>query len=251
MLNLFQNFFYEPIFNLLIFLYNLIPDIGVAIILLTILVKAALWPLSRKSIKSQKALQDLQPKLNELKLKHANDKQALGQAMMNLYKENKVSPFSSCLPILIQFPFLIAVYRVFIDGFKGKHFDLVYPFIKAPETINPIAFGFIDLSVRNIPLAVAAGLIQFIQTKMMMAKRVQPKVKGSKDEDMAAIMSKQMTYLMPALTVFIGLSLPGGLTLYWFITTLLMFVQQVLIFRKDTKEREKKTGIIEGQAQIQ
>jgi len=251
MTHLFTIIFYQPLLNLLIWLYNTISfgDFGVSIILLTIIIKALLWPLGQKSIKSQKALADLQPKIEELKKKYKNNKQELGVATMVLYKKNKVNPFSSCLPLLIQLPFLFAVYQVFRDGVNSK-LDLVYSFISKPEHINTISFGFVDLADKNIYLAILAGAAQFWQAKMMSTKKPAVKTPGSKDESMAAIMNKQMLYFMPAVTVFIGASLPGGLTLYWFIITLLTAIQQVVVFRKQKKQNEKNNEnnkVIEGE----
>lgn len=237
---LFQTLFYQPILNLLVSLYNIFGDLGLAIIFLTIIIKIILFPLSKKSIKSQKALQELQPKISELKLKYKDDKQGMSIALMALYKENKVNPFSSCLPLIIQLPFFIAIFRVFQDGFAQNHLDLLYPFIKNPEIINTFTFGILDLSKRSIVLAILAGLAQFWQGKMMMVKKPEIKTEGSKDENMLAIMNKQMLYIMPAVTVFIGLSFPAGLTFYWFLTTLFTALQQKLVFRKN----ENKENIV-------
>ncbi len=234
MSDLFQVLFYQPILNLLVFLYNVIPgnDIGVAIVVMTVAIRLVLMPLSKQSIKSQKSMQDIQPKVNEIKKKYANNKEEMGRQMMALYKEEKVNPFSSCLPLLIQLPFLWAVFKVFRDGLNGGSLDLVYGFIARPEIINPISLGFIDLSRPNVCLAVLAGLAQFWQVKMLSRTKPQVKAEASKDEDMMAIMNKQMLYFMPALTVFIGLTFPGGLALYWLITTLLTAVQQLYLFKK-------------------
>jgi YidC/Oxa1 family membrane protein insertase len=236
MAHLFTIIFYQPILNLLVWLYNIVPghDIGIAIILLTIIIKLILLPLSKKMIESQKALQDLQPKMEELKKQFPN-KEEQGKAMIKLYQENKINPLSSCLPLLIQLPFLIAVYQVFMAGLKSNSLNLVYPFISRPESISVISFGFLDLSKPNWALAILAGLAQFWQAKMMITKKPPAAVQGSKgalDEGMAAMMNKQMLYFMPIFTVFIGLSLPGGLTLYWFVVTLLTALQQVFIFNK-------------------
>lgn len=239
--NLFTVIFYQPILNLLIFLYNLVGDIGLAIVILTVLIKAILFPLGKQSIKSQKSLQDLQPKLDDLKKQYGDDKVGLSQATMALYKENKISPLSSCLPLLIQLPFLYAVFRVFRDGL-GNKLDLVYSFINKPEVVNGLSLGIIDLSKPNVYLAILAGAAQFWQAKMMSTKKPVMKTEGARDENMTAIMNKQMVYFMPIITVFIGVSLPGGLTLYWFITTLLTALQQVLIFKGG-----KKGGTIEGE----
>jgi YidC/Oxa1 family membrane protein insertase len=231
---LFTTIFYQPILNLLVFLYNIIPghDIGVAIILMTVVIRMILWPLSRQSIKSQKALQDLQPKIEALKKQYANNQQEMGKAMLVLYKENKVNPFSSCLPLLVQLPFLWAVFRVFQTGLTNGSLNLVYSFITRPETINSISLGFLNLAKPNYVLAVLAGLAQFWQAKMLMSKKPVIDAPDSKDESMAAIMNKQMLYMMPVMTVIIGLTLPGGLSLYWLVTTVLTVVQQKLMFRK-------------------
>lgn len=232
MFYLFQEVFYRPILNLLVFLYNTVPghDLGLAIILLTIIIKLILHPFSVQSLKSQKALQELQPKINALKEQYKDDKQGLAKATMDLYKENKVNPFSSCLPLLIQLPFLIAVYQVFRDGL-ANHLGSVYAFVYKPETINAFSFGFLDLSKPNIVLAVLAGAAQFWQAKTMMAKN-DKNATPAKEGDISAMMSKQMLYMMPALTIFIGISLPGGLTLYWFVLTLLTAIQQWWMFKK-------------------
>lgn len=237
-MGIFQTFFYQPILNLLVFSYNILGDLGLAIIFLTIVVKIILLPLSKKSIKSQKALQDLQPKIEEIKKNNKDNQQAMSLALMALYKENKVNPFSSCLPLLIQLPFFIAIFKVFRDGFAQNHLELLYPFIKNPETINVISLGFFNLSEKSVILAVLAGLAQFWQAKMMSTKKPEIKLDGAKDESITAIMNKQMLYIMPGLTVFIGMTMPAGLTFYWFLTTLFTALQQKLVFRK--KDEEKK-----------
>jgi len=243
---MFTTIFYQPILNLLFFIYNLIPghDIGVAVIVLTIFIKAVLWPLSAKAIKAQKAMQSLQPKLAALKQRYSKpeEKPELTKAMMELYKEEKINPLSSCLPLLIQLPFFWAIFRVFSDEFGGKASGLIYPFIFNPGALNAIAFGFLDFSKPNWVLAVLAGLSQFLQAKMMPKQTPAVKTQGSRDENMAAIMNKQMTYIFPALTIFICLSLPSGLAFYWFITTILTIVQQVMIFKKQPTSK-----IIEGE----
>jgi len=232
--------FYQPLFNALVWLYNTIPghDIGLAIVLLTILIRLILFPLYYQSIKSQKSLQEIQPKIDALRkqYKAKEDQEKLAKEMMILYKNENVNPFSSCLPLLIQLPFLLALYQVFIDGLKSQSFELLYSFVKNPGTINTISLGFLNLSQPNIVLALLAGLAQFWQSKMMITKRP-PLVKGkeisgSADEKMTAMVNKQIVYFMPMFTVIIGISLPSGLTLYWFFSTLLMALQQVWMFKK-------------------
>ena len=229
---MFHTIFYQPIFNSLIGLYNLVGDIGIAIIILTVLLKLVLWPLTQKSLHSQKMLQTLQPKLKALQEKHKDDKQALTAATMQLYKEEKVNPFSSCLPLLIQLPFLFALYQVLVDGLNSKSFDSLYGFVQNPGTINVMSLGFLNLAVASIPLAIIAGGAQFWQAKMMSTKRPEVSGAGAKDESRMAAMNKQMLYFMPALTVIIGLSFPGGLALYWLVTTVLTALQQLYLFKR-------------------
>jgi len=225
---------YQPIFNLLVALYNVIPgsDIGLAIIALTIIVRLLLWPLSAKALRSQKALSILQPKVEALKKEYAGKSQEeLGRALMALYSKEKVSPVSSCLPLVLQRIVLIPLYQAMANGLKSSGFNLLYPFIVNPGTIDPKFLGLVDLAAPSIPFAILCGVTQFFQAKMMSTKP-QPHVSGSKDEEMLAKMNKQMLYLMPALMVFIGWKLPGGLTLYIIVTNLISILQQWLTLRK-------------------
>ena len=235
MLDLYTKILYEPVLNLLIFLHNIVPgnDIGVAIIILTIIIKLVLLPFSIKSLKSQKALQDIQPKLEKIKAEFKDDKEKIASETMKLYKEQKVNPLSSCLPLLIQFPFLIAVYQAFRTGLGSADIqEYIYPFIEVPEHINTMSFGIMDLAVPSIVLAILAGLAQYVQTSMLMSKKPDTKTKGAKDEAIMSSMNKSMKYFMPFMTIIIGMKLPGGLTFYWFLTTVLTVLQQKFVFKQ-------------------
>jgi YidC/Oxa1 family membrane protein insertase len=234
MIDLFNTVLYHPLFNFLVWLYNILPgnDIGLAIVILTVLIKLVLYPFSLQALRAQKALAELQPQIEGLKNKYKNRKDLMTQEMMKLYKDNKVNPFSSCLPLLIQLPFLIAVYQVFIEGLDSKGLENLYPFIANPGHINAVSMGFLDLGKSNLILAILAGAAQFWQVKIMPRQSPPKNMPGSKDEGMAAMMNKQMLYFMPVITVLIGASLPGGLTFYWLLTTLLSVGQQYLYFRK-------------------
>ncbi len=234
MVHLFQVIFYQPIFNLLIFFYDAIPgkDIGISIILLTILVKLILWPLSAKALKSQKALADIQPKVEELKKQYAGKKDELAKAMMALYSKEKVSPASSCVALVIQLPVFIALYRALASGLKSSGFELLYPFVKNPGTIHPSLLGFLDLAAPSVALALLAAITQYFQAKMMVTRQQPKGTPGAEDEQVLAAVNKQMVYMMPAFTLFLGFKLPGGLALYWFMTNLLAVAQQAYFFRK-------------------
>ncbi len=231
---MFTTLFYQPVLNLLIVLYNVIPghDFGLAVIGLTIIIKLLLYPLSQHTIKSQKELQEVQPKIEELKKTHKDNKEALAKATMELYREHKINPFSSCLPLLIQLPFLFAVFQVFQKFGQNLDQSLVYSFVAKPEFSSGLMFlNYIDLSQNNLILAALAALAQFLQTNMMMNK--QPKQQPGQEQNIAAIMNKQMLYMMPILTLLIGSSLPGGLTLYWFVFSALSALQQFYVLKKN------------------
>ncbi len=247
MAGFFTTIIYQPIFNAFVGLYNLVGDVGIVIILLTIIVQLILYPLNTKSIQAQKALADMQPKLDKLKKEFKDDQQKLATETMKLYKEHKINPFGSCLPILIQIPVFLGLFYVLKGAFASNSFELLYPFIHSPGSINPVSLNIFDLSKASVVLAILAGGAQFIQTKMLSTKR--PPVQaggGAKDESVAAMMNKQMLYMMPILTVLIGMKFPAGVTLYWFFRTLLAAGQQWILFRKNGKNGPKDGDVIEG-----
>lgn len=228
---------YKPLFNLLIWLYDVLPgaDMGFAIIALTVVVKLILWPLTHASLKSQKNMQELQPKLEALKIEHKDDKEKLAKAMMELYAAEKVNPLSSCLPVLLQLPILFALYSVLRAGLSADSLKDLYPFVANPGTINDMFIGLVNLAEPNLILAGLAGALQFVQTKMLLTKRPPKdlrKTEGVRDEAMLTSMNQSMTYFMPVITVVIGASLPGGLTLYWVAVNAVSILQQLLVFPK-------------------
>ncbi|MBT4209684.1 MAG: YidC/Oxa1 family membrane protein insertase [Candidatus Komeilibacteria bacterium] len=235
-MEIFSTIFYQPIFNLLVYIYNVIPghDIGVAIIVITAIIKLILYIPSKQSIKSQKELATLQPEIEALKEEYKDDKDKMGPELMALYKKKGVNPLSSCMPMLIQLPFLFAIYRVFFNGLTNENaMDSLYSFVVNPGMLDPIAFGFINFAEKSIPLAILAGLGQFWQSKMLMAKK-KPGAGGG-----MANMSAQMVYLMPIFTVFIGSRFPAGLTFYWFLSTVFSVAQQYIVlgFGKNKKDQ--------------
>lgn len=217
---LFNTLLYQPLLNVLVLIYNIIPDFGLSIIILTALVRLALFPINRKALASQASLKKLQPKMKEIKEKHQDDKMKQSQALMELYQEQDVSPFSSFLPILIQLPILIALFRVFLNGFGGS-LDLLYSFVPSPETISPMFLGLIDLSKTSLVFAVLAGGFQFLQTKIVSGK------------------TSKFIYFMPVLTIFIGTRLPAGLPLYWMTITVLAILQ-FKFHERYSKDKQKE-----------
>mgnify|MGYP001574904065 FL=1 len=227
---LFNEIFYKPLFNGLIFLYNIIPnhDMGISIIVLTIVIRLMLWPLTNKGIKSQKALAALQPKIEEIKKKFKDNKEAQAKALMAIYSENKINPLTGILPLLIQIPIIIALWQVFLNSINSD-FSSIYTFIKAPIEIQTVFLGLFDLTKRSMLLAVIAGVLQYFQTKMIMpsyTKATEGRPSGS--ADFGRIMSKQMLYFGPVISMVIFWTLPAALPLYWIIVTLMTILQQYI-----------------------
>lgn len=228
MLGIYHEAIYRPILNLLIGLYNVFPiqDIGIVIILVTLAIRIVLAPFMHKSLKGQKALSALQPKMNELREKHKDNREEQAKAMMDLYKEHKVNPFSSCLPVLIQLPILIALYQVFSKALRGN-LDGLYGFVSNPGTLDPKFLGLVDLAHPNIAFALLAGLAQFWQSRMV----TKWSAGGTNQDVTTKALNVQMMYVLPIISVVIAWTLPAGLPLYWIVTTLFAVAQQYYVQR--------------------
>src|SRR3989338_10651401 len=167
---IFNEYLTRPILNLLVWLYDVVPgqDLGLAIIFLTVFVKAVLYPFAVQQIKQQRALQALQPKIDEVRKRLADDKEAQAKELMALYKAEKVNPAASCLPLLIQLPVFIALYHALQSGLASQGLSQLYSFVPNPGTVDPTLLGFVNLSAPNYVLTVIAGAIQFWQTRQIM-----------------------------------------------------------------------------------
>ncbi len=231
---------YQPLYNILMFLVWLVPghSVGWAIVILTVLVRLALLPSGLKQARMQQKMKQLQRELQEIKRKYQHDRQAEAQATMALYRKHGVSPFSGCLPMLIQLPILIILYRVFMVGFNKNSFNLLYPFVPRPEFIQTHFFG-IDLSQPDRwVLPILAGVVQFIQSWQVQKLQPQPEQTSKKSEpDFSQILSRQMMFIFPVMTVIIGMRLPAALPLYWIVMTLFMIAQQWWVSKQMETEK--------------
>lgn len=237
LVNAFNVILYQPLFNALVLLYQYLPghDFGIAVIVLTVIIRFILYPLMTQSIKSQKVLSELQPKIQEIQKKYKEDKERQAKEMMALYQKEKINPFGGCLPLLIQLPILIAIYRVFWRGLQPGAMSYLYSFIPNPGAINPFFLGLLDLSQPSLILAILAGIAQFFQTKMMSSRQKLGGEKAQKKKDQVTqfsdIFQKQMLYFFPIFTIFILWKLPAAVGIYWIVTTLFSIGQQYLIFK--------------------
>jgi YidC/Oxa1 family membrane protein insertase len=232
LISAFNTILYQPLFNALVLIYQFLPgrDFGVAVIVLTLIIRIVLYPLMMKSIKSQKALTEIQPKVQELQKKYKGDKEKQAKEMMALYQREKVNPFG-CLPLLLQLPILIALYRVFWKGLQPETMGFLYSFVPNPGGIDPTFLGFLNLAEPSLILAFLAGAAQFFQSKMMMPK-------SSSVSQLSGMMQKQTMYFLPIFTVFILWRLPSAIGLYWVVTALFSIGQQYLAFKKPKEKLE-------------
>lgn len=242
--------FYRPIYNALIFLTSVVPmnDLGLAIILLTIIIRTILLVPSHKAMKSQKRMREIQPKLDKIKEKYKGDQQKIAQETMAIWKEAKINPLGSCLPLLMQLPFLIALFYVIQSGLNPDKAFLLYGEYSdfTIQDIDVTFFGLMDLMKNNIlVLPLIVGGLQFIQMYMMMGKKPKPK-KGEKGSEMAMAQNVMM-YVMPVMIAVFTASLPAGVGLYWGTSTVYGIAQQYFINKgkpEDTDKNEPKVKVI-------
>ncbi len=240
--NIWNTLLYEPLINLLAFLVSIVPggDVGIAVILLTIFVKFLLFPLSQHQIRNQAAMAILAPELEKIKKSGATQEQQAVQTF-ELYKKHKTNPFSGCLAIIPTIFVLIALYQVFI---KGISFDkeLLYSFIKAPENINMLFLGLIDISKKSFILALLAAISQYFQAHFM-PKPALPST-ASPDSFQASFsksMYTNMKYGFPILiflflyTDFLGVSLSGAVALYFIASNIFAIGQQIYVNKTERK----------------
>jgi YidC/Oxa1 family membrane protein insertase len=239
--HIFNLIFTFPIFNGLMLLYYLFGDFGLAIIVLTLIIKLLLFPLTLQQLKSSKAMQQLQPKLAEIRKKHAKDQQAQLLATQNLYKEYGVNPVAGCLPLLIQLPVLYGLFYAINNLLHLKVNELnsaLYPFVtslsQTPDLrlkwftfLNPewaISLGHSD---PTYILPILAALATFIQLRMSMPKPANGNAAPANDPTAQSM--KMMQYVMPVMIGIFGATAAAGLALYWTISSIFSAVQQYFV----------------------
>ncbi len=239
---MYQNFIVEPLYNALVFILNIIPfgDLGLAIIILTVIVRAILFPISRNAIRSQIKMKEIAPKVKEIQDKYKDDRQMMATEMMRVYRENNIKPFASILLILIQLPIIFALYFVFMrEGLPNINTDILYSFISVPASVNVVFLGFITLTAKSYLLAFTAAFSQLIQAHIMVAnnKPTGTAEAGSKEkmmEDIMKGMNVQMKYVLPVIMFFISAQLGALLALY-FTTSNIFSIGQELYLKRERK----------------
>jgi YidC/Oxa1 family membrane protein insertase len=228
----FNEFLYKPLFNILIFLYQYFSfhDLGISIILLTILIRLILFPLFYKSAKDQIIIQRLVPKIKKIQGDYKNNKEEQAKALLNLYREHNINPFSGFFLLLLQLPILIALYQVFFYGLSSNsNLSLIYSFLKKPDFLNYYFLGLLDLSKNNIILTFSAAMAQFFQGKLALVKIKHIDNNDKENLMPTEIMGRQMVYLGPIIAFLFLVNMPSALALYWLTTSLFSIIQQIII----------------------
>jgi YidC/Oxa1 family membrane protein insertase len=196
----------KPLLFVLKFFYGFLGNYGLAIILLTAIIKLLFWPLTQKSYTSMKSMQKLQPEMQKIRDKFKNDRERLNKEIMELYRKHRVNPLGGCLPMLVQIPVFFALYKVLMEAIEVRH--------------APFYFWIQDLSAKDpyYITPIIMGATMFIQQKM---------TPTTMDPTQA-----KLFMLMPVIFTFMFLNFPSGLVIYWLVNNLLTIGQQALINRK-------------------
>lgn len=239
---LFNEIFFRPLLNTLVFLTDILPfhDLGLAVIILTILVRFLLFPFTHHSIKAQSKMRSLEPEIARIRDEHKNNQEEQARRIMALYKEHGVNPLSGCLMLIVQLPLLIALYRVFLVGVDDMRNHL-YQFVSMPDSLQTVFLGVLNLTEASIFLAAVSGLTQFIQMKLAVpaGTTILPKPTaqstGSQNPDFSKIMTTQMTYVMPGIVFVIGLQFPAAVSLYWTTMNMFAIIHEMIVRKKAEK----------------
>ncbi len=243
----------HPLLSLLVGAYDLIPDFGFAIVVVTVLIRVVLYPLYVTQIRSQRAMQEVGPAMKELQAKYGKDRQRMAEEQMKLYKERGVNPAMGCLPLLLQMPILFAMYAAFIQAptLDGEQLRAaIWFFIPVPDAVGQL--GHLDMTAHWLPwiqscvengqtleglacknadvgipgglvLPVLAGAFQLVASLMAMPAN-QPK-----SDDPQVRMTQSMSYYFPLITVFFAYQYQAGLAVYWVMSTVVQIVQQYFV----------------------
>ncbi len=259
---------FQPLVNLLLLFYRVFfNNMGVAIIVLTAAIRLVLLPITSKQLKAGQTMKKLAPELEKLKKQYGDDKQRFAQEQLKLYQKHGANPIAGCLPTIIQFAVLIALYQALSQVLLangdviGKLNETLYSFLRLPTETHlnmrflylnidkpdtfllPFSIKVFNFTLNQIPglFLIGAAMVQFLSSKMLMpAKSQLEKAKEKKEEkegeDMAGMMQSQMLYLAPLMTLVIGFRFPSGLVLYWFSFSLFMLAQQLFLKKEEARK---------------
>jgi YidC/Oxa1 family membrane protein insertase len=238
---LWNTVFYQPIYNILIFIINNITfhDVGFAIILVTIIVKLALSPLTKKSIKSQILMKRMEPELKQIK-KDFPGKEEQAKKTFELYKKYGTNPFSGCLVVILQLPVIFALYYVFYKGLSINT-NIIYSFVQVPVNLHTNFLGLIEMASHSIFLGIFAGVTQFVQgylsspvkpKKIEIVKEGEVSEPKTFQEQLSDSMQTNVRYVLPVFIAFIAWKISAAVALYWIVSNMFTIAQEWYIRRQ-------------------
>lgn len=233
----FHAVFYDPIYNALVALVALVPgsDVGIAVIIITIVIRLVLLPFSLSAARTQRAMKLLEPMIKELKEKHKNDKEKEALETLALYREAHVNPFASILTVFIQIPVLLALYWVFyyepFSTVSAINTARLYTFTPIPHGVSLEFLGIISVAGKSIVLAVLAGITQYVQAHMALSGTMKPSEDGGMQANFQKMMGMQLKYVFPFLIAVISYTTSGAIALYFITTNIAGSFQELYVRR--------------------
>jgi YidC/Oxa1 family membrane protein insertase len=232
---MFHTLFYEPVYNLIVIVLTIVPlhDIGTAIVVVTLIVKGFLLPLNLSALRTQYMMKKVEPEMKRIKDLQKKDPQKASKEMIELYRKEKINPFSSLFAMILQIPVFFALYFVFSKGLVSDPNSL-YSFISFPETLHIHAFGLFDVTQKNIVLAVLAGVSSYFLARRQtegMGDKKDDKEESFQDHFMKS-MKIQMLYILPIIIGFSAALLPAALALYWLVSNIASYGLDVYMKKK-------------------
>jgi YidC/Oxa1 family membrane protein insertase len=240
MSTIFHLFFYDPLYNALIFILSVLPhpNVGIAVIILTVIVRLVLFPLSRGAVVTQMKLREVEPEVKALREKYKDNKEKQAQELIALYRTNKINPFASFLFLLIQLPIIFALYFIFFrGGLPNIDMALLYSFVTAPGFVD-MHLGWFDISKPQVIFGALAAGTQFLQAQLSIPPH-KPAEKQSFQDDLARSMNIQIRYVLPVIVFAISFTLSGAVALYWITGNIFTILQELYIRRTLTKKETK------------
>jgi YidC/Oxa1 family membrane protein insertase len=235
---------YTPLYNALVYIVGHVPlgDVGIALIILTVIVKTLLHPLSRNAQKTQIVMKEIQPQLAEIKKKYEKDPVAQYREMSALYKQNDIRPLGSFMLIFLQIPIILGLYQVFIHGgLPAIDPNLLYSFVSVPESVSMSFLGVVDLAQKSIVLAIIAGAFQSLQGFLL----PQPAMTDEKSfaNDFAKSLQLQTKYVFPVLIAFISYTASSAVAVYFIVSSIFSICELLIIKRSQKKPDSEKAAV--------
>jgi YidC/Oxa1 family membrane protein insertase len=233
---MFHTLFYEPVYNLIVIILNIVPlhDIGVSIIIATVIVKLLLLPLNLSALRTQYLMKRLEPEMNRIKELQKTKPQEASKMMVDLYKTEKINPFASLFAVILQIPIFFALYFVFSKGLQSDPLSL-YLFVIFPEKLHTLAFGLFDVTQKNnIIIAILTGLSSYALARRQTIDMGSKKKLGEESfqDQFMKSMKIQLLYILPLIIGASAFALPSALGLYWVVSNSIGFMQDVYMKNK-------------------